>query len=244
MGGPNDPQSTQNLGRLLNAAGPSFGAARPPPGNTFARGQILKVVKSEANQGSPLPASHSRAVVPPHIFASQPAPAPQQGQAGRAPRDGIPRGFTRAQTQLPMMNHVFPKFQNATDARSYTDTVFWRPFTKSHGVPTTDQERLQYVKKIHDAMVDLDYVSEIDTADALKFWATNGKWCTQPGCIEAVAHRIVDICVNLHTRGASNINLKIRIVTKDDTTDSPLMSEDVSFTFAQRIHFMAHLLRH
>ena len=188
-------------------------------------------------QGTPLPAPHPRTVIPPHVYGGQPAPAWQQGQVEAHPQQGV-RGYTRAQTQLPKMDLANPKFQTPADARTYLNQIFWRPVMKNHGVPTTNQDRLPYVKKIYDAMTDLDNILDLTTEkiDAMKFYAWDGVWGTKAAAIEAIAHEIVDICVDLHTRGASGLTLGYQA-----TERTP---QDIGFTFAQRIYFMGMLLRH
>ena len=136
------------------------------------------------------------------------------------------------------MDLANPKFQTPADARTYLNLTFWRPVMKNHGVPTTSQDRLPYVKKIYDAIIDLDNILDLtsEKIDAMNFYAWDGVWGTKPAAIEAIAHEIVDICVDLHTRGASGLTLGYQA-----TERTP---QDIGFTFAQRIYFMGMLLRH
>jgi hypothetical protein len=116
----------------------------------------------------------------------------------------------------------------------------WRPLPKSHGVPQTEEDRLPYVKKIYDALVDIDNVFDGTPfpTDKGRFQAGYGVWGTDPACVEAVAHEVVEICMSLHDRGATGVALGRFPALKQ------LHEADKKLTFPQRIHFMALLFRH
>ncbi|KAF2822437.1 hypothetical protein CC86DRAFT_385399 [Ophiobolus disseminans] len=209
----------------------------------FGKDPRLALLTSQAQvtPRSPVPAPRPRTAVLQHILEAPPA-SPSQGahnmkdQQGEPTVGGVP-GHRREDTQLPQMDLANPKLPTPAVAAVYMNKVFWRPFPRDHGVPTTDQDRLPYVKRIYDAMVDLDHVLDLTTeqTDAKRFWAKSGMWGTEPGCIEAIAHQVVSICVSIHMRGATGFALGRQM--------EQLCQEDKMFTFAQRIYFMSVLLR-
>jgi hypothetical protein len=143
-------------------------------------------------------------------------------------------------TRLPPLDIARRILLDSKKAHSYMNHPHWRPLPKSHGVPQTEEDRLLYVKKIYDALVDTDNVFD-DAAfptDKGRFQAGYGVWGTDPACIEAVAHEVVKICMSLHDRGATGVALGRFPALKQ------LYEADKKFTFPQRIHFMALLFRH
>jgi hypothetical protein len=143
-------------------------------------------------------------------------------------------------TGIPPLNLAQRRFLDSAGAHDYLERPYWRPMPKSHGVPQTEEDRLPYVKKIYDAIVDTDNCFDQLTfsTDKKRFDAGYGVWGTDPNCIEAVAHDIVETCMTLHNRGATGLALgRFPSLTQ-------LHDADRKFTFAQRIHFMALLLRH
>jgi hypothetical protein len=159
----------------------------------------------------------------------------------------VPRAIHVAQapppqfaTRLPPLDLARRRIPDSKMARSYTDHPRWRPLPKSHGVPQTEEDRLPYVKKIYDAIVDISdiYDDAVFPTDAGRFEAGYGVWGTAPACIEAVAHEVVEVCMNLHNKGATGFALARFPALRQ------LHDADKKFTFPQRIHFMALLLRH
>jgi hypothetical protein len=143
-------------------------------------------------------------------------------------------------TRLPPLDIARRILLDSKKAHSYMNHPHWRPLPKSHSVPQTEEDRLLYVKKIYDALVDTDNVFD-DAAfptDKGRFQAGYGVWGTDPACIEAVAHEVVKICMSLHDRGATGVALGRFPALKQ------LHEADKKFTFPQRIHFMALLFRH
>jgi hypothetical protein len=143
-------------------------------------------------------------------------------------------------TRLPPLDLARRNLRDSKIAHLYMNRPHWRPLTKSHGVPETEEDRLPYVKKIYDALIDTDKVFDdhLFPTDRGRFQAGYGVWGTDPACIEAVAHEVVEICMNLHDKGATGIALGRFPALKQ------LHEADKKFTFPQRIHFMALLLRH
>jgi hypothetical protein len=148
--------------------------------------------------------------------------------------------FPQQTTQIPPLNLSQRHFRTAAEAHAYLGRPQWQPITKSHGVPQLEMDRLPYVKKIYDALVDIDHVLDEDTwpIDKKRFQADLGVWGTEPRCIEAVAHQVVDTCISIHERGVTGLATRRFPALQ---TPSPA---DKKFTFAQRIHMMALLLRH
>ncbi|KAH8723797.1 hypothetical protein GQ44DRAFT_299027 [Phaeosphaeriaceae sp. PMI808] len=142
-------------------------------------------------------------------------------------------------TTVPLLDISQRRFHDPDEARKYLEKVYWRPLSKTHGLPQTLEDRLVYVKKIHDALVDTAYVQDTEfwEAEAKKFLA-DGVWGRHPASFEAIAHKVVDICINIHEEGVHGILYRHYPAMKN------LWQGDRSFTFAQRIHFMAFLLRH
>lgn len=132
------------------------------------------------------------------------------------------------------------RIPNSEGARQFLNHASWRPISKSHGVPRTEEDRLPYVKKIYDALVDTDNVWDISEwpQDARRFDAVEGVWGRDPRCIEAISHRIVDVCVKIHDHGVTGLDIALFPAMQKK------QEQDVCFQFAQRIHFMALMLRH
>lgn len=272
VGGPKDTQSPANLQALANAARIHAGrmlalqrAIRQQPipqnflpaVNTAPReagrliqnanrtpSQAAPTSKGHANQASPLPAPRARAAIPQNLLEGQPAsPFPQPAQCtqntpGEPAQQNVEPKAALAQYQLPPMDLNNLKLKNHEEAQRALFTVAWMPITRNHGVPTTYQERMPYVKSIYDGLIALDQVRDNppNLADIQKFSAIDGAWGTKPACIEAIAHQVVDTCIGLHLKGMNGFQLVV--LTKE------LCNEDHVFTFAQRIYFMAKLMRH
>jgi hypothetical protein len=61
-------------------------------------------------------------------------------------------------TRLPPLDLARRNLRDSKIAHLYMNRPHWRPLTKSHGVPETEEDRLPYVKKIYDALIDTDKV--------------------------------------------------------------------------------------
>jgi hypothetical protein len=146
----------------------------------------------------------------------------------------------RLRHQLPSLDLSKRRFVDAMEARSYLEQPLWRPLSKSHGVPQTQDDRLPYVKKVHDAMVDISAIAdELDWETKTKtFHTTGGMRGAGPICIEAIAHQVVEMCATMYDNGVSPLVLGRFTGLRQVTTAGRV------FTFAQRIYFMYLLLRH
>jgi hypothetical protein len=113
----------------------------------------------------------------------------------------------------------------------------------------TEDERLPYMKRIYDAIINLDKALDLGewVNDARRFIAATdargvhpdpGLWGLHPADIEAIAHEVVDTCIDLHSRGATGLPMA-RIPAFREHNKC-----DWNFTFAQRIYFMSLLLKH
>jgi hypothetical protein len=180
-------------------------------------------------------APQPRRGVPQQLLEGQNIPVVPQPQGLPAQPPRLPPA-----TRLPPLNLARRRLIDSAAAHAYFEHPYWRPLPRSHGVPQTEEDRLPYVKKIYDALVDTDNVfdSGIFPNDKNRFDAVHGVWGTKPACIEAVAHRVVETCMTLHDKGATGLALGHFPALRR------LNQADKVFTFAQRIHFMSLLLRH
>jgi hypothetical protein len=184
---------------------------------------------------SPMLAPQPRRTVSQQLLTGHNVPSLPQVQDSSDP--GM-NNFTNP--QLPLLDISRRRFTNAIEASRYLARTFWRPLPRSHGVPQTQDDRFPYVKKVYDAMIAIDNVLDKQawSGDAHKFRSFDGVWGMAPADIEAVAHQVVDVCADIHNRGVSGLALGHYHGLKQ------LTHADRSFTFAQRIHWMALLLRH
>jgi hypothetical protein len=72
----------------------------------------------------------------------------------------------------------------------------------------------------------------------LRFYV-DGVWGKHPEAIEATCHEIVDLCIKIHVYGVTGQALLCIPHLR-----TMMYQNDRSFTFAERIYWMAHLLRH
>lgn len=142
-------------------------------------------------------------------------------------------------TQGPPLDLTHRRFQDSAAARQYLNQVHWRPITKSHGVPQTEDERLPYVRKIYNGFIDISKVHDGDyfAQDKHRFDARSGVWGADPASIEAIANEVVNTCIHIHNHGVTG--LPLRRSTGLQLPDNHL---DRSWTFAQRIHMMSSLI--
>jgi hypothetical protein len=138
---------------------------------------------------------------------------------------------------MDISNRRVPDSQTARD---FLNHASWRPISKSYGVPRTEEDRLPYVKKIYDALVDTSEVwDSLDwPQDARRFDADVGVWGRDARIIEAISHQIVDVCIKIHDHGVTGLDMALFPGLQEKS------QQDLCFQFAQRIHFMAVLLRH
>jgi hypothetical protein len=147
------------------------------------------------------------------------------------------QGLAQGDAQLTPMDLSRPMFRTLAAAQSTMDHIHWKTIPRAHGVSQTPQKRLPYVKKIYDAIVSLDKIkdAEVFPRDVDKFRPITGTWGSRPYLIEATAHKVVDLCVDLHEKGATGPVLGAQL--------HELIVPDRMLTFAQRIYFMVSLLR-
>jgi hypothetical protein len=218
------PQSAVRYGMTPRTT-PAFEPSGATQGHTRRESEQMGSQQASIGRGQP--------VQRPPNSVSQP------GQAGGYAVQQVPRPTHQqsmgTNVQLPPMDLQQRHFPNCERALGFFQRVVWRPLHRGHGVPQTHDDRMPYVKRIYDALVDVGNVMDLEhfAIDAQKF-TSNGIYGQSPKDIEAVAHRVVDVCVTLHTRGATGLTLR-RL---------DLHTHDMEFTFAERIYFMAVLLRH
>jgi hypothetical protein len=88
-------------------------------------------------------------------------------------------------------------------------------------------------------MVDSNQIWDSEWADDADRFRVDGIWGRHPEAIEAICHEIVDLCIKIHVYGVTGQALLcIPHLRK------MMYQNDRSFTFAERIYWMAHLLRH
>ncbi|KAF1916513.1 hypothetical protein BDU57DRAFT_529566 [Ampelomyces quisqualis] len=192
--------------------------------------------------GMNMPPSMCGSVRPRTLFAGAPTPPASRRPNTASHRVLGPTQGPPAQVQpcLPPLNLEQRHFNDSGEARQYLIQPYWRPITQSYGVPQTEAERLPYVKKIHDALVDTSKVYDRMTwaSDMQRFHPTHGVWATEPRCIEAIAHQVVEECVAIHNRGVTGLTLgRLPSLQQPDHSDR-------IFTFPERIHLFAMLVRH
>lgn len=142
-------------------------------------------------------------------------------------------------TQLPPMDLENPNFEDTRSAKTFLQQSVWRPKSENYGVPRSMNERLRYVKRIYDAIIDLSDVQDADMwpAEGPKFRPGTGMWA-HPKDIEAISQEIVETAIKIHKVGVHGLRFQ-----RDDGL-RVFQAYDAIFTFPERIFFMAHLLRH
>jgi hypothetical protein len=112
------------------------------------------------------------------------------------------------------------------------------PSAYDDGTPTTNDELLVNVAKIYDALIDLREVwDDVRYPELFDKFRSGGAWGKDLAKIELMARRIVAEVRRLHVNGA------IAMAFKSDPP-LPVKQEDQDFTFSQRIHWVAYLLKH
>ncbi|KAH7406552.1 hypothetical protein DE146DRAFT_753118 [Phaeosphaeria sp. MPI-PUGE-AT-0046c] len=147
---------------------------------------------------------------------------------------------TPGTAQGPCLDLSQRSFQDSAAARHHLNQNHWRPITKSYGVPQTENERLPYVKKIYDAMINVSRVDDEEyfATDKQCFDARLGVWGTDPKSVEAIAHEVVDKCIHIHNHGVTGLALQ-----RLPHLQLPNDHSDRVWTFAQRIHLMSTIVR-
>ena len=141
--------------------------------------------------------------------------------------------------QLPPLNPRRPCFSSATDARNYLATPRWRPKSGSYGVPRSNDERMVYVKLVYDAIIHIHQVHDIiDWPEEAKKYRVGGREWGYPEFIEAISHKVIDVAISIHERGATGLQFpRLKNLGR-------FSQNDELFTFPQRIYFMSILFRY
>ncbi|KAF2124458.1 hypothetical protein P153DRAFT_361168 [Dothidotthia symphoricarpi CBS 119687] len=136
--------------------------------------------------------------------------------------------------QLPRFGR--PQFQNGKSVAAYLHQPIWFPSTGDYGVPQSVPALFSYVGTIYNALVDTSDVWDMVTnPDEAQRFRSGGEW-SNPTDIEAISHLVVNSAINIHLRGVVGLAFN----------RSPDLAQchafDVTFTFAQRVYFVALLL--
>ncbi|KAH7092526.1 hypothetical protein FB567DRAFT_545673 [Paraphoma chrysanthemicola] len=187
------------------------------------------------NQGTPMVATQPRPMMSQQTVGAPDALGYHLNQGTSRPARGFPPAL-----QVPPLDLARRHFATHNNALTYIMTPSWRPTSKSHCVPVADHDRLPYVKKLYDAMVDSTEIWDANffREDALRF-RRDGWWGLHPEAIEAVCHKILQLCLNVHNHGVTGQALRCM-----PHLQTVAWKHDREFTFAERIHWMAFLMRH
>ncbi|KAH7066284.1 hypothetical protein BKA63DRAFT_585319 [Paraphoma chrysanthemicola] len=187
------------------------------------------------NGGIPMVATQPRPMMSQQIVEVPDTFGYHQNQGTSRPARGFPPAL-----QVPPLDLSRRRFDTHNNAMTYLMTPLWRPTSKSHCIPQTDHDRLPYVKKLYDAMVDSTEIWDTNffKEDAMRF-RRDGWWGLHPEAIEAVCHKIVQLCLNIHDHGVTGQALRCM-----PDLQTVAWKHDREFTFAERIHWMAFLVRH
>ncbi|KNG45227.1 hypothetical protein TW65_08065 [Stemphylium lycopersici] len=137
----------------------------------------------------------------------------------------------------PLPKFTASVFETPRGAAEYLNEAVWRPTSCEIGIPTCSEEYLAYVKKIYDALIDISDVWDADRFPRLiADFAEGGRWSNQQD-LDAIAQFTVYMVMKLHRNGTTGLAF----------LREPVMSlheYDVGANIAQRLHFIAYLLRH
>ncbi|KAF1837093.1 hypothetical protein BDW02DRAFT_577360 [Decorospora gaudefroyi] len=178
--------------------------------------------------GPTLPALRSQDLRPNNLGAPKPSYGP--------PTPPQPTPTTPNKQPPPSYGGVY--FQHAGQVISHLNEVVWYPSMGDYGVPRTAHGRKFYLQKIELALANIKNVWDAETVpfDYAKF-LPGGDW-TDPKDVEAIAHVVVSQAEKIHATGV------VGPAFRRAKEFMSLNAEDVDFTFAQRIQFVAHLLAH
>jgi len=218
---PSSSSSGRDFGMSLSRPGPSRSSLQPslgqaPPQKT-SYGAVIMKLENDRKQ-----AKTARSAAAPQSLDEPDSAVPDQSD----------------DTQLHPLQLQSWNSRNKATARATMDRIYWKTVPGDHCVPLTEAECYPYIKKIYDAIVSLDQIQDREyssSSDIEKFRPKTGKWGKKPGLILAVANEVVELCIAIHTIGATGVFLGHHA--------TEITEPDRMFTFAQRIHFMAHLLR-
>ena len=132
-----------------------------------------------------------------------------------------------------------PRLPNGAAVTAYLGEAVWRPSMGMYGVPTTEEEKGYYVRRICLSLVNLynlwDELKDVLTF-AVKF-ADTGIWSDAKD-IETIAHIVVNNAMRIHNFGVTGVAFR------RSAEFESLNVEDMDFTFPQRIHYLARLFYH
>lgn len=161
---------------------------------------------------------------------SQPTPQP------------TPQPQLQPQPLIPLPRQNFPfwgvYFQSFDQVNTYLHEVAWFPSMGRYGLPQSAEQYKFYIEKLCSALLSLQNVWDIETAPwQLGKFLPNGEW-TEARDIEVIAHIVLLAAMRIHISGVTDF---------PHTRSIDYMSfnsEDIDFTFPQRMHFLAILLGH
>ncbi|XP_014562458.1 hypothetical protein COCVIDRAFT_10889 [Bipolaris victoriae FI3] len=130
------------------------------------------------------------------------------------------------------------QFQNFGQVNAYLNEVCWFPSMDRYGFPQTGEQYKFHLERICIALRNISQVWDVQSAPwQFGKFIPKGEW-TDPRDIEAIAHTVVYTTMRIHVSGVTDFAQRRSI----DLIS--LNSEDIDFTFPQRIHFVACLLSH
>jgi hypothetical protein len=229
---PNTPQPTQlpprappTPSRPQNAGGfQDFGQQSNTPRPT-----------QPSPRAPPTPSRPQNAVGFQDVGQRPTTPLPNQ----QPPNPGLPGPSSRSN----VTEYDGEYFQTLAQVKTYCQELVWWPSMGPYGLPRTTQEKKHYMDVLKAALSSTADIWDKDSApaDFHKFvsgdpWSS-GEW-TGPKDVEAAAIIVLSQAVKIHVQGV--VGLPFR-----RSNDYMAWNvEDMDFTFAQRIHFVAWLLEH
>ncbi|EMD69731.1 hypothetical protein COCSADRAFT_21917 [Bipolaris sorokiniana ND90Pr] len=167
----------------------------------------------------------------PHMSPRYPDPANQPPLSKLWPQSAPPL----SQPSFPFWGY---QFQNFGQVNVYLNEVCWFPSMDRYGFPQTSDQYKFYLEKICIALRNISKVWDLQSAPwQFSKFMPKGEW-TDHRDIEAIAHTVMYTTMRIHISGVTDFahRRSIDLIS--------LNSEDVDFTFPQRIHFVACLLNH
>ncbi|KAF1938778.1 hypothetical protein EJ02DRAFT_468668 [Clathrospora elynae] len=160
-----------------------------------------------------------------------------------------------AQLQILSGQH----FHNFAAARNYLEETVWYPCSGTYGVPVTEVDKAYFSKKL---CIVLAHASDIETIAHMMLASKVRLSVRQPDALIRPSSTFYHLRVPSllhHSRSLLSVlrpHMILRVATKIHTQDiigiafqrsksfRSLHTEDESFTFLQRIRFLAYLLAH
>lgn len=163
----------------------------------------------------------------PPLAIQPPPPQPQpQPQPIPTPAPQLPS---------PFWGHHFQSFAQVTD---YVNRVAWYPSMGRYGLPQTDEQYKFYLEKICRALRNINSVWDMNAAPwQFGKFIPGGEWANTKD-IEAIAHIVILAAMRIHVFGVTDF------AHKRSVDYMSFHSEDIDFTFPQRMYYVACLLHH